>query len=428
MQENNGGAIVCILNAETPKNPYSNVRKDLIQRLTDYDANIEYIKDAFIDAERRTGVEIALIKVIIPAKERESFIIDGLKKAQEQREYTEKDQTELAQNDFLKAIVSQYKLEVEAGLKLIKEYYAMSPFILSQFSADGKKGSPILRLDLETNRDRYTNKLSVNEYIKEVRLKYWKALFHNDKFSGQLTNNLRYDFQNKVNELMEYDFTLFNIYELKIEMNKNITKGIEETILNLFEELSIKNHWHDETSKNIHYYNGWKTNASWIINKKVITILSAYDSFYGRYRPTDYKIFEKLSDIEKCLNYLDGGLTESKDLMEQLKFAEGYGDTTKIQLKYFKISFYKKGTAHIEFTNLELLKKLNIFGSQHRGWLPPSYGKSTYNNMSQEEKTVINEFEGEQAYQETLSNSKYYIFNPNSILMLEDNTNNTEVA
>jgi hypothetical protein len=420
MQERNGGALVCIINAETLKNDYTNVRKDINRKLKEYNATIEFIQDAFIDAERKTGVEIALIKVILPKVNKESFILNSLKRAQKQREYTESEQTAVVENDFFKAIVNQYNLEVKAGVNLIKEYYAMSPFILSEFTKDGQKGTPILKLDLSRNTNSCKNELSINSYIEEIRRKYWKALFHNEKFIGQLTENLRYEFYNKVDQLKDYDFTLYNIYELKLQMSKSVSKGIEETILKLFEELSYKHHWHDETSSNIHYYNGWKTNQSWIINKKVIIPLNAYG--WSGYRPTDYKVLDKLTDIEKCFNYLDGGLTEALDIRDQLKFAEGYGETKKIPLKYFMVTFYQKGTCHIEFTNLELLKKFNIFGSQRKGWLPPSYGKAEYRSMTPEEKAVINEFEGQEEYKKTLTNKNYYIFNGNSVMMLEDKT------
>lgn len=420
MQERSGGAIICIVNAETLRNDYTNARKDINRRLTEYNAEIEYITDGFVDAERKTYVEVALIKVIIPEVKTDSFILDGLKKAQEQREYVEQDQTSIVENDFFKAIVNQYNLEVKAGINLIKEYYAMSPFILSEFDKDGQKGKPILELDLESNHNGYSNKLTINGFIEAVRFKYWTALFNNQKFIGKLTENLRYEFYKKINELKQYDFTLYNIKQLQVEMSKNVVKGVEETILKLFEELSYKHHWRDDTSSNIHYYNGWKTNQSWIINKKVIIPLSAYG--WGGYRPTDYKVLDKLTDIEKCFNYLDGGLTEALDLQEQLKFAEGCGETKKIPLKYFKVTFYKKGTCHIEFNNLELLKKFNIFGSQHKGWLPPSYGKKTYKDMTQEEKAVVNEFEGQEEYKKTLANKNYYIFDGNNVMMLEDKT------
>lgn len=429
MQSRNGGAVVCLLNAETLKNPCTNDRLDLQRKLTEYNAKIEFIQDAFLDAERKTVVEVALVKAQLPEVHRESFILDGLRKAQERKEFEESEETQLIDSDFFKAIVNQYQLEVNAGIKFIKEYYAMQPFILSEFGKDEKtdetiqKGGCILSLDLSKNRDRYSNKLSVNGYIREVRGKYWNALFENKKFIGQLTGNLRQDFYNKIEELKDYDFSLYNIYELKIDMQKKVIKGIEDTIIELFDELSNKHHWYDEMSKNIHYYNGWKTNKSWIINKKVIIPLNGFDNWYvSKFYPTNYKVVEKLQDIEKCFNYLDGGLTDAVDLEESLKFAEEYGETKNIQLKYFTVTFYKKGTCHITFNNEELLKKFNIFGSQHKGWLPPSYGKKSYQDMTTEEKAVVNEFEGEKEYNKVLSNARYYLFDGNNLNLLEEKT------
>ena len=430
MQSRNGGAIVCLLNAETLKNQCTNARLLLARKLEEYNAKIEYIQDAFMDAERKTGVEIALIKVQLPEVQKHSFIFDGPKKAQEEREpntYTNDGQ--LVENNFLEAIVNQYKMEVEAGKRLIREYEAMQPFILSEFAKDketGKtiqQGGCILKLDLSNNRDSYRNTLSINGFIKEVRGKYWKALFENPKFIVQLTGNLQREYYNKIEDLKNYDFSLYNIYELKIDMNKKVVKGVEDTIISLFEELSNKYHYYDEMSKNIHYYNGWKTNKAYIINKKVIIPLNAWDSIWGRFTLTRYEgVMEKLQDMEKCFNYLDGGLTEAVDLVQSLQFAEEYGETKDIVLKYFTVSFYKKGTCHITFTNEELLKKFNIFGAQHKGWLPPCYGKKAYSDMTTEEKAVVNDFEGETEYKKVMNNRKYYLFDSNILNLLEDKT------
>lgn len=426
LQKRNGGAVVCILNAETLKNPCTNDRQDLKRKLTEYNAKIEFIQDAFLDAERKTAVEIALIKVQLPEVHRESFILEGLRKTQERREFQTEENTQLIDSDFFKAIVNQYQLEVEAGIKLIKEYYAMKPFILSEFGKDKETGETIqiggciLQMDIIGNRDKYNNKLSINEYIREVRKKYWKALFENPNFIGQLTNNLQQEFYNKVEEMKDYDFSLYNIYQLKIDIQKKVVKGIENTIIELFDELSHKYSYWDETSKNIHYYNGWKTNQSWIINKKVIIPLKAYNEFWGKYEPSNYEIVNKLQDIEKCFNYLDGGLTDAVDLKESLRFAEEFEETKDIQLKYFTVTFYKKGTCHITFNNIELLKKFNIFGSQYKGWLPPSYGKKAYKDMTTEEKAVVNEFEGEKEYNKIISNKGYYLFDGNNLNLLEE--------
>lgn len=83
-----------------------------------------------------------------------------------------------------------------------------------------------------------------------------------------LTENLRREYCKRINELKDYEFSLHNIYELKIEMCRSINQGVEDTIISLFDEFSHKYSYYDETSNNIHYYNGWKTNKSWFINKR----------------------------------------------------------------------------------------------------------------------------------------------------------------
>lgn len=428
MQKRNGGAIVCLLNAETLKNQCSNERITLARALERYEASIEYFQDAFTGAERTANVEVALIKVQLPKIHRDSFIFDELKKAvrhEENQEHTT--DTQIAENDLYQAITKQYELEVRAGIKLIKEYHAMSPYIMAEFGKDDKtgeviqKGSCILELDLSKNKDKYKNELSINSFIREVRGKYWEALFHNDKFIGQLTENLRQDFYNRLKDLKDYEFSLYNIYELKIQMQKKVVKGVEDTIIALFDELSQKYYW-DDTSSNIHYYNGWKANKSWIINNKVIIPLSGWDDIWKKFRLADYKIIQKLQDIEKCFNYLDCGLTDAIDLKLTLKAAEDNGKTRNIGLKYFTVTFYKKGTCHIAFKNPELLKKFNIFGSQKKGWLPPSYGKKSYKDMTSEEREVINEFEGEEEYNKVMRKTDYYLFKEDNLNLLEEKT------
>ncbi|WP_340191471.1 DUF4942 domain-containing protein, partial [Bacillus amyloliquefaciens] len=159
-----------------------------------------------------------------------------------------------------------------------------------------------------------------NAYIKQIRAKYWNTLFNNDQFMGLFTSNLKQKYLQHVEELKDYDFSLFNIYTLRIQMSKEMTQGVEDTILNLFEEFSHK-HYYDESSKNVHLYNGWKTNKSYKINKKIIIPLNVYSWLDGRYNPTDYKVLEKLKDIEKVFNYLDNGLTEDINIDETLKLA-----------------------------------------------------------------------------------------------------------
>ena len=405
--QENGGAVICILNAETLRNPYSNERQTLVNKLKEYNAEITYLKEEFVSSERPTNVEIALIRVTIPEKEYESHIFESLKR-KSYGENTNQDITDLAPGDFVEAIVKMYEIEVEAGVRLIQEYNGMRPHILDSLT-DKAYTKPILELTV------MGKELSVNRYVREVRKKYWNALFRNPKFTGKMTSNLQEQYSAKVKELAHYDFSLYNIRCIQIEMSQHLVKGIEDCIIELFDKLSFQHSYYGETSNNIHYYNGWKTNKAWIINKKVILpYMSAWSTYFPTYDPTDYGLMLKLMDIEKALNYLDGGITDALDMQHALSVAKENEQTKKIELKYFYVTFYKKGTCHIEFKDEELLKKLNIFGSQQKGWLPQGYGTRTYKEMDSEEKAVIDSFEGSSEYEKTLQNRDYYIYNPKS--------------
>ncbi|MDF4192092.1 hypothetical protein PV939_11810, partial [Ligilactobacillus salivarius] len=79
-KQQRSGQIVCLLNAETLKNPYSNDRKFRIRKLEEINAEVEYIQNAFSNSERNTEVETALIYISIEKQEYDSVLIEELKK------------------------------------------------------------------------------------------------------------------------------------------------------------------------------------------------------------------------------------------------------------------------------------------------------------------------------------------------------------
>lgn len=417
----NGGQLVCLINAETIKNPYSNLRKLLFNRLENLNADIEYLQEEFTDAERKTNVQVALIKVRVENKNKDSIIIENLKQEEMIDKQNQQNNNTLIDGDFLTRIIQQYNFEIKAGLKLINEYYNLRPLTLQSFSKDKYSNNSIL--DLSINGEKYDESIKndtlTNAYVKKVRYKYWSALFNNEKFTKLLTSNLLNEFRQKLTELQDYDFSMYNIKELQRQMSENVVTGVEETILNLFDEFSHQHSWYPECKNNIHYFNSWSTNKAHCINKKIIIPLSAYGMFEDRLDYGYYKFYEKLKDIEHVFDYLDGGKTENTNLKEILDDAEKQGVTKNIITKYFKINVYKKGTTHLIFLNEELLKKFNIFASKKKGWLPPSYGKCKYDDMSEKEKQVINDFEGKESYNKTMKNLDYYIYDSNQILMLQ---------
>lgn len=418
----NGGQVVCLLNAETLKNPYSNSRKELLQKLEQLDAEIKYLDGAFTEAERQTTVEVALIYVDIPARKPVSLILDSLEKAPEMGITDFTADKEITFYELLKRMVYQFELEAKAGIKLINEYCRLQPYLMNRLDASKDKyAKPIFEIRFDDKAwysGRATN--MINQYLKKLRYKYWYALGDNPDFRAQLTSNLADIYYNKLLELSDYDFNLHNIEQVNKELQLQMTAAIEDTILALFDELSDKYSWYPECTKNIHYYNGWRTNIAHMINKKVIIPMQTTDSWDNQIDITKYSTVRKINDIEKVMDYLnDGRVAPYMDIEKVLETAKHEGQTRNIESKYFTLTFYKKGTVHLTFKNAELLKKFNIFGSRKKGWLPPCYGKKHYDKMTLEEKQVIDEFEGSAAeYEKTLAEKDYYLHGAGNLLTI----------
>ncbi len=418
--QKDGGNIICILNAETIKNPYTNERKDLIYRLKKLDADITYYQDEFSDSERKTDVEIAVVKVSIPETKRKS-LFQSMCKRLKTRGYVEGDEeldmAQLAENDLVSAIVLQYEIEVSTGIRLIQEYWSFEKQMLSSLDPNEKYVKPILNLAV----DGEYRELSINAYVRSTRIKYWNALFSHPKFTAKMTSDMQKAYFAKVEELADYEFSKFNIAQIQIELSKHVITGIEDCIIKLFDELTHEHSFY-EGSNNIHLYNGWKTNKAYIINNKVImpwysATKYSYFSKKDEFQLDAWENLQKLRDMEKALNYLDNGLTEEVDIEKRLHEAQAEGKSRNIHLKYFDVTFYKKGTIHIVFTNKELLKKLNIFGSQKKGWLPQEYGRKKYSEMSPKSREVVDSFEGERSYNEVMLNKDYYIVDSSSLFI-----------
>lgn len=407
MQGTHGGSVVCILNAETVRNPYTATRKELVRLLDGYCASVEYLEQEFINAERKTNVEVVLIKVKVPEKEAGQDIFNRMEQSEHYREFTPDGTKEVEVTDFIKAIVSRYKVEVRSGLELIRLYKGMEPYLNSTFdNARLNYSRPLIGL-----KDKDGHDLTVNKYVKGVRLKYWSALLSNKKFVGRLTSTLQQQYRERTNSYADYDFSEFNIRTLLADMNTKIKSGIEKEIGQMYDRLTEEHSYYPECQKNRHMYDGWKTNKAWKIGKKVILpCYGIFDSWSGA--PRVHEAYDTLADIERILNFFAGNMVAEVDLRGSLREYFNLGITKNIPCKFFSVTFYKKGTVHITFTCPELIDRFNIYAAQGRSWLPPSYGKKSYEDMSAEERMVIDRFQGEKAYNEVLAKSEYYLAPP----------------
>lgn len=423
MQERQGGSIICLLNAETIRNPYTNSRMQLAAKLKELDAKIEYVDDAFSAAERNADVDVAIIRIHIEAPPPdESDIWERMKKAVEADNIPDPELKALITGDYIEQAITLYRTEVAATMEFIRQYKALIPYMPCTIGGkDSYAKAPILTVVVGSDNPSYG--FDMGNYMKRVRLKYWEALFTNKQFTGRLTSELQKKYREKIERMADYEFSAFNIKQITLEMQAEMTQGVEKAIMDLFEKLTYAHTYDPDFSSNKHYYNGWVTNKAWKIGKKCIIPTYGMFSWYKSSRDTFYvsEAYNVISDIEKAFDYLDGGRTDEINLMSRLEAANMQGKTRNIECKYFKVDIFKKGTTHIKFypDAMPLVERLNIYASQKKGWLPPRYGKTRYKDMKPEEKTVIDSFHGdesegsgEKAYTEVMENAAFYLAEP----------------
>ncbi len=420
--QRDGGLVICLLNAETLRNPYTDMRQDLVRMLQELNAEITFVDDAFRDAERSASVDAAIVRVHIQEAEHESEFWSRMKKAiAESDPQPDPELKALVAGDYIDRAITLYNTEVAATMEFVKEYRALVPYIYTDLSPQDKYRAPILTLTV--SGDRGASGFDQQRYMRTVRLKYWRALFKNEKFVGRLTSNLRERYEKQVDRMADYEFSAFNIKQIMIEMNAEMTQGVEDSIMGLFDKLTIEHSWFPECKNNRHYYNGWATNKAHKVGKKCIVPENMFrDSWgYGSDYLDTFKAYKVLSDLEKSMDYLGGEGPDGYDLNARLEWAKQSGQTRNIQLKYFAIDIFKKGTTHIKFypETMKLVDRLNIYASQKKGWLPPRYGKAKYKDMNDMEQMVVDSFHGNdtkgsgaKAYAEVMANAAFYLTEP----------------
>ena len=224
MQEQSGGQIVCLLNAETLKNAYTNRRKVLMQKLSKYDAQIEYIKDGFKKAERKTDTTIALIYIDIPRSDSHSEIYERMEKAPRQRMEEHGESYEVAPNDKVEALIRSYEIETAATVAFFKEYNGLIGKIArdDEHKKDGEKETVGFALTVGGHSYLGNDGIGTeetNEYLKIVRRKYWYKLLSLPHLTSKLTSQMRKDFFNRLDEMSNYEFSRFNAEWLVLSIN-----------------------------------------------------------------------------------------------------------------------------------------------------------------------------------------------------------------
>lgn len=127
-----------------------------------------------------------------------------------------------------------------------------------------------------------------------------------------------------------------------------------------------------------------------------------------------------LGDIERCLAFLAGGKPPTISLSQAIEVARLAGWGKEVDAEHFTFKIFKKGTVHLRFKDERLLARLNIFGSQRKKWLPQSYGRVRYADMTTEERAVVDSYEGAEAYSKVVAEPEAYLLDTGRLLALPE--------
>ena len=408
------GQIACILNAETIRNPHTNEQKALAAKLEEQEqCDIEYVTAAFAEAERKTDVEVALIHIRTKSAPEVCVTFENFKKQIfDRRKQEVKNGGAVVRYGEINALIDRYQAEVRAGQTLYEEILNYQSVVTKTSTDEYDKGVFEIKINGVGNNcdDERVN------IVRKINHKYWKILLYSKELSRLMTNAIQQEYTRNLTAMADYEFNERNIAAMKEDLSRNLIHNIEVAIMDVWEEFTHRYTW-SEYSKNIHYYNGWKTNKAFAVNRKVIIPLQAFSTWGGDFEP-DYHASGKLSDIEKVMNYLDCGRTEDFAMYQRLSDAKRSGRNRGIDTKFFTVDLFKKGTCHLTFKDLDLLKKFNLYCGRQKNWLPDDYGRKPYSHLSDEERAIVDSFEGKGSYEDTYQNQDFYLPRTGDILML----------
>jgi len=408
------GQLVCLINAETLKNPCTNTRKALVNRLNKLNAEIEYIPDAFVDAERKTSVEVALIYVNVE-RTVEVDVFGEMQETEAEELEAITEQNEVATKNNYHNLVASFNQSGEQVADHLLKFYRNYKHVLQYLKLEINKhvdyGQPE-KVDLTaTMREHH------NQFIQKIKQEYWAKVTNLPEVYKYLTSKQLKKMRANSENYYCKEFTESNIRQFICNVVKVFPVHINEAIIDLFELITSyalrDNRWGDnDYQSNIHYFNAWKSNSGYKVNKKII--LPFYYSQSYHYRPYG-DAYNFLTDLEKVMRYFKPSVYQEISITDICHRAVETGNNRKIETEYFYISIFKKGTIHVK--DLDLLRRFNIEACKLKQFLPMDYADKPYSDLDAESQSVVDRFETKKQYK-AIANNVAVLSNPN-ILSLQ---------
>src|SRR5690625_26214 len=364
--------IYAILNKETVNNAYSTKRQALLRKLDKHGADIKYVSEAFTQAERKTDVEVALIRVKVEKAGAGRSIYDSIPFHTTQDNTSEALETALSTHVKASEVADRLNdierliLEYETACQLAKNTYeavsAKQSFYSCISEVNKQEDNITGPFSYEIESQKTYRAEDLNDELDLLRRGYWSLILDTRDFRELLTNEAIQKLNRQLEAANEMEINLANIRMLLTALGANQRDILTESVVSIFEKITT---YHmNEYSTNIHYYDGWKTNDAYKINHKIIIPIKwgferwdfkeDYDKLIGS------GVKDWIDDIVKAFQLID---TRFNNEFE-------YIGNNSFENELLRFRMFLNGNIHVWFNDKQALNKLNYLCGSHFGWIP----------------------------------------------------------
>lgn len=344
-----GCEIIALCNYETINKEY--YYKEINNLIRDY-GTAQNLGDCFSSAERATGVEIALVKLYKPITSTD-YDFNGF--FLEEEEEPESGPGVMPYNE-VRALVNRYVGAMKIFDDLKSKADALN-YTLSQINIRG--------IDITVGHNE--NITSKEQFSKHIQKKSWGYIFSKMQLDKYVTSGVMKDINKFVETQNNIPFTMRNIYRMF-----DIIVGTRQETFNRALEEAIDN-FTRHTHENRFGVEGWKTNAGHMLNKKFIVegVIGGYMGFEIKY---DSYAVKRMDDLTKVLCNLTGTNYDEVGGLYRFNYKKNFDKAFDLEPNtwykwgFFEVKFFKKGTMHVKFNNVEDWYILNRAYAELKGF------------------------------------------------------------
>lgn len=418
------GEIVCILNAETIKNPFSNERALLARLIAQY-GSVHYIENAFngSDVVRQTDVEIAVVHLVKKA-DVSTLVGDILSDLRTDNgvpigssEFAFANQLTLPQG-FVEDLVLRFNAAVvaakEAAMAEAKAGYYRK-VLGSTLSERNSSGFNTEKVSPEAV-PKHVRALFATQYA-ELKDRAWSGVLRSTEVLSKLSSKAQRRLESEFESIKELEFTTSNVFGFLCGLCEAANEIQTEMVLDVFDEI-VRYH-----ADNTVFYMGWKSNSKHRtagMRLKTSRFVIPGHTAESWCKSLRYESRRQLSDFDRVFAMLDGKHESATFGLVKL-FDEKYASLStgnRESCDYFDVRYYpKRGTIHFFPKSKELMDRLNRLVGAQRQWLPPNMAEASadftyqYENAEKFDKEVRAKFESSLTHTGRYTDSAGYLLN-----------------